>query len=189
MRKGLEPRLPPTATVARHITPDTAPSLQTPLARQPIIHPLPTMGIIRPRPWPITKAGATTALRLGVPLQRALWSAWPWAPPQPLPRPAQKARAPTMQATQLARPTRALPTPTLRLRMLMRRPQTPMRRPRTPIPPLRTRVLRAPPMVRIRWVQFMRRYLPAASVPRYREAEPTICAATPGSVRPMVRTG
>ena len=45
-----------------------------------------------------------------------------------------------------------------------------------------------PPTSRIRWAQFMGRYLPAASVPKSREVEPIICAATPGSVRPMVRT-
>ena len=77
---------------------------------------------------------------------------------------------------------------TLRLRMLMRRQQTPMRPRRTPMSPLPMRVLlRAPPTSRIRWAQFMGRYLPAASVPTSRGAEPIICAVTPGSVRPMVR--
>ena len=97
-----------------------------------------------------------------------------------------KAQAPTMQATQPARQTRALPTPTLPLRMPMRRQPTPMRRPRTPMPPLPMRVAAAPTS-RIRWAQFMGRYLPAASVPRSQAVEPIICAATPGSVRPMVR--
>ncbi len=44
------------------------------------------------------------------------------------------------------------------------------------------------PTARIRWAQFMRRYLPVASVPMSRQVEPIICAATPGSVRPLGRT-
>ena len=104
--------------------------------------------------------------------------------------PAPKARAPTMQATQRARPTRALLTPTPRLPTLMWRQRTPMLRLRMlmSLLPMRVSLLRAPPTSRIRWVQFMGRYLPAASVPTSREVEPTICAATPGSARPMVRT-
>ena len=75
-------------------------------------------------------------------------------------------------------------------RTLMRRRPTPMLLLRMLMPPLPMRMsLRAPPTSRIRWAQFMGRYLPAASVPRSREVEPTICAATRGSARPTVRTG
>ena len=66
--------------------------------------------------------------------------------------PAPKARAPTMQATQPARPTRTLLTPTLRLPTLMPRRRTPMLPLRTLMSPLPMRVsLRAPPTSRIRW--------------------------------------
>ena len=77
MRKGLEPRLPPThMAAARHITPDTAPLLRIPLARQlmHIIRPLPIMHIIHLLPRPTTEQRATTAAlaRLRVPPLPAL---------------------------------------------------------------------------------------------------------------------
>ena len=77
MRKGLEPRLRPTTTAAaRHITPDTAPLLRIPMARQlmHIIRPLPIMHIIHRLPRPTTEHRATTAAlaRLRVPPLPAL---------------------------------------------------------------------------------------------------------------------
>ena len=94
-----------------------------------------------------------------------------------------------LRATQPARLTRALPTPTLRPPTLMRRRRTLMLLLRMLTSPLPMRVSRrAPPTSRIRWAPLMRRCLPAASVQRSREVGPIICAATPGSVRPMVRT-
>ena len=81
---------------------------------------------------------------------------------EPLPRLAPKARAPTMQVTPPARPTRALPTPMLQRTLmprqgtLMLRQRTPMWRPRMLMPPLPMRTsLPAPPTSRIRWAQFM----------------------------------
>src|SRR5262245_20371658 len=39
------------------------------------------------------------------------------------------------------------------------------------------------------WAPSTRHYQPAASPPRSREAEPTICAEIPGSARPTVQMG
>ena len=50
----------------------------------------------------------------------------------------------------------------------------------------------APPQLstaRIRWAEFMRRYLRAASARMYRVVGPTICAETPGSALPTARMG
>ena len=75
MRKGLERRLRPThMVVARHITREVAPSLQIPMAKQPMvtpttIHPLPIMDTIHLLPRRTTEQHATTArlARLRVP--------------------------------------------------------------------------------------------------------------------------